>query len=400
MNRTQGILHSVEEGKAQFLTRLIPASIVLLLIFLAYDLRIYEGLTDAQSMDNAQLARQIATGQGYTTKFIRPCALEQLSLLAKTHSSSSKSTDLFSTAQHPSGVDRILPDTYNAPGYPYLLAGWFKLVKPNFDPAARDLMQTRLFGPDKFPIILNQIFLCLTAVLVFFVGLRLFDGRVAWLSVTSFLLTNLVWQYSITALSTSVLLFPLHCDHFCGDGNLLHRGSCFPKHGSLLRAGLALGLRTGFAPGRRVFDPAAPARLSHPAGDFSCRRAPAKLPDDSARCPDRRRHGGPLVLAHVPDLRQSGRFQRAVAALRDYRFRGEPDFLRPGPAQLRAVVQGHHRQGIPRLELAHPAYVESFGQQSLRPALSRIFPPQLSPGAGPGLALAAVGWRCCRGLDQ
>ena len=207
MNRIQGILHAVEEGKAQILTRLIPSAIALLLIFIAYDMRIFEGFTDAQSMDNAQLARQIATGAGYTTKFIRPYAIEQFSQFQR--SKSSTATELYPSDRYPRGTPRILPDSYNAPGYPYLLAGWFKLVHPAFDPTARQLSGTRVYGPDKFPMLLNQLFLCLTAVLVFLLARRLFDSRVAWLSVSVFLLTNLVWQYSITALSTSALMFLL-----------------------------------------------------------------------------------------------------------------------------------------------------------------------------------------------
>ena len=207
MNRMQGILHSLEEGKAQIVTRLIPSAIVLLLIFISYDVRIFQGLTDAQSMDNAQLARQIATGAGYTTKFIRPSAIAQFSQFQQAKARTA--TELYSSSQYPAGAERLLPDSYNAPGYPYLLAAWFKVVHPAFSTSAHDLAQTRIFGPDKFPMVLNQFFLCLTAVLVFVLALRLFDQRVAWLSVSVFLLTNLVWQYSISALSTSVLMFLL-----------------------------------------------------------------------------------------------------------------------------------------------------------------------------------------------
>ena len=60
MNITQAILHSIEEGKARILTRLIPFVVVLLVIILVYDVNVFIGLDDPQSMDNAQLARQLS----------------------------------------------------------------------------------------------------------------------------------------------------------------------------------------------------------------------------------------------------------------------------------------------------------------------------------------------------
>jgi hypothetical protein len=205
MNITQGILHAVEEGKARVLTRIIPFAVTLLVIFLCYNFRVFNGLDDAQSMDNAQVARQIARGDGFTTKFIRPYALGQLNSLAQKRPAA-QDRELFPAAKFPKGTERILPDTYNAPGYPYLLAGWFKLLNSKFDEAPRDIATARTYGPDHAIPWLNQIFLFLNAALIFILGWRLFDERVAWMAMTAFLLTDIVWQYSITALPTTGLM--------------------------------------------------------------------------------------------------------------------------------------------------------------------------------------------------
>lgn len=205
MNITQGLLHAVEEGKARILTRLLPFIMALLVIILCYDFRVFQGLDDAQSMDNAQVARQVARGSGFTTKFIRPYALGQLSSWAS--KTGGPGATLFPQNRFPKGTERILPDTYNSPGYPYLLAGWFALMQPKFDETPREIAQVRTYIPDHRIPWLNQIFLAATALLLFLLGLRVFDVRVAWMSMTGFFLTNLVWQYSITALSTTYLMF-------------------------------------------------------------------------------------------------------------------------------------------------------------------------------------------------
>ena len=64
---------------------------------LAYLLIQFRGLSSPSGMDQAQVAREIARGNGFSTKNIRPLALQQLQR---------------STGQIPLGN---FPDTFNAP---------------------------------------------------------------------------------------------------------------------------------------------------------------------------------------------------------------------------------------------------------------------------------------------
>jgi hypothetical protein len=140
--RIQTILHGIELGKAQVLTRVIPFFAGLIILAALYDLGpfsvppflsiggIFRGLDDPQSMDNAQLARQIMRGQGFTTKFIRPYALIQLRDYAITQGlDTGQLGQLFPPDRFPKGTQRIIPDTYNAPGYPCLLLSPRRLVR-------------------------------------------------------------------------------------------------------------------------------------------------------------------------------------------------------------------------------------------------------------------------------
>jgi hypothetical protein len=105
MSGLQTFVHGLEEGRGRFLLRLGPLVIAVAAIILFYDFSIYRGLNDAQSMDNAQLAREIARGNGFHTEFIRPYALAQLNAQA----AATGSGELFHAQTFSNGVARLLP---------------------------------------------------------------------------------------------------------------------------------------------------------------------------------------------------------------------------------------------------------------------------------------------------
>lgn len=216
MSGLQTFLYAVEVGKGRILARILPLIATVLIVGVLHDFGgvslpffgqlggMYHGLNDAQSMDNAQLARQIVRGAGYNTMFLRPHAIAQLHNYVMSRGGG---PDLFPPNRFPPGTPRMLPDTYNAPGYPYLLAAWFRILRPEFDPTPEYMSSHPTLPGDKWIPELNQIFMILTALLVFRLGLLLFDHRVAWISIIAFLVSDIIWQYSITALSTTFLMF-------------------------------------------------------------------------------------------------------------------------------------------------------------------------------------------------
>jgi 4-amino-4-deoxy-L-arabinose transferase-like glycosyltransferase len=225
-NLLQNIIRGVEVGEARFLTRLLPLAVALLVIGASYNFVLYHGLDDSQSMDNAQLARQIAHGEGYTTRFLRPQAIVDLTnYAAKRSLLTGAPAELFPPDQFPAGAPRILPDTYNAPGYPYVLAAWFYLIRPHFEEVISPRLDgfinpstnkvNAVYSGDRWIPALNLIFVILTGLLVYFLGRRLFDDRVAWLAVVMFFVTDLIWRYSVTGLSTSFLMFLVTAIIFC-----------------------------------------------------------------------------------------------------------------------------------------------------------------------------------------
>jgi len=203
MKLLPSIFYSIEVGRARSLVRLIPLAIVVLGIIALYNMRIYKGLDDMPSMDNAQLARQIERHQGFTTYFIRPYALTQVATYKAAHGQA----ELFPDSLYPSTSPRSIPDTYNAPAFPLLLAGFFKVIGVDFDESVGSMQAHHAFAGDRWIPFLNATFILLTAGLMFFLGWRLFDERVAWMGSVAFIVSDFVWNYSLVALPINLLMF-------------------------------------------------------------------------------------------------------------------------------------------------------------------------------------------------
>src|SRR5438270_5777997 len=93
----QRTVHTLEAGGAAVWIRRSLALAAVLGLSLLYLIHEFRGLATSQAMDQAQIARNIAKGQGFSTNFIRPLAIGQLQ------------------RAHKDVPRRIWYDTYNAP---------------------------------------------------------------------------------------------------------------------------------------------------------------------------------------------------------------------------------------------------------------------------------------------
>jgi hypothetical protein len=162
-----------------------------------------------------------------------------------------------------------------------------------------------MYSPDRWIPLLNQSFMLLTAILVFGLGLRHFDDRVAWVALISFVATELVWHYQPDRSFDQLVDVPRHrVLIFCA------LEICCGRARPVLKAPKSLSPRPGFGPSLG----SAPRRgLPDPVVIFSacsCRcsillsRMPRAVYSSFFRRPDRHRRGLPLVLAHVQGLRK------------------------------------------------------------------------------------------------
>ena len=211
--RVQELIHTFEEGTGSRFLKLLLASFVMIAAAVAYDLAAFRNLSTREGMDVAQLAWNISQGRGFTTYFIRPFSvhlLENKALAARpeptqaaeTNSTMSATADSKAKAAH---LDGTHPDLANAPVYPLLLAGIFKVIQMTHPNLA--LQQAfKVYQPDLVIAIVNQALFVLLGGFVFVFARRLFDEAVAWASAATVLGAELFWRFSLSGLSTILLM--------------------------------------------------------------------------------------------------------------------------------------------------------------------------------------------------
>lgn len=181
-------IHHWEEGPGAQLLKTFAAILAFIALACVYDLFTYQGFSSEEAMENAQLARNISEGKGYTTDSIRPLALYMLASAAPTGQSSK-------------ALAGPVPDLSNAPVYPFLLGLVMKILPFKFGSAG-----VWSYQPERWISLFNQVIFFATVVLLFSVARHLFDTTVAWLAAMLFAGTRLFWQFSISGLSTNLLI--------------------------------------------------------------------------------------------------------------------------------------------------------------------------------------------------
>ena len=161
-----------------------------------------------EAMDSAQLARNIAEGKGYTTLFIRPFSLYLVQSHNKAKHAAAPATTNLDFAQIKFNPH---PDLANPPVYPLVLAGLMtvrsfrypvELIKPFWS----DNSHFWRYQPDFQIAVFNEILLLVVVALTFFLARKLFDANVAWLAALLTIGCELLWRFSVSGLSTMLLL--------------------------------------------------------------------------------------------------------------------------------------------------------------------------------------------------
>ena len=186
----QELIHRFEEGPwSRYVKRVLFGCLIVTLMVL-YDVRAYRNFSNPEAMDAAQLARNIAQGKGYTTDVVRPFSMYLL--MAKQQR---EDADPLIRQRH--------PDLANPPLYPLLLAGILKAAAPNYIISRKAFTR---FAPEFLIALFSQGLFLLLVFLVYRLARRLFGAGVAWMSVVLILGTLQFWQFSVSGLSTMLLM--------------------------------------------------------------------------------------------------------------------------------------------------------------------------------------------------
>lgn len=180
----QRSVHALEEGVLAVWVKRGLLAVAILGIAMVYMWH-FRGLATAQAMDQAQIGRAIATGQGWHTNVLRPRAVGQL-------------------AAHGKNVARrIYYDTYQAPLPPLVDAVALFPIKSHLKMTAASVV----YAGDKAIVAMSILLFFASVVVLFFIARRLFDQRLALLACGLVLLCDALWQYSLSGLPQMLLLF-------------------------------------------------------------------------------------------------------------------------------------------------------------------------------------------------
>jgi hypothetical protein len=175
--------------------RLALSLVAMIGLALAYLLIQFGGLSSPTGMDQAQIAREIAKGNGFSTKFVRPL---EAHLLKQNFGQVS--------ADH-------VPDLYHAPLNPLVNAGVIYLLREQLDHRVSN--GEPVYRGDRLIAGVSILFFVLALFVTFRVSRLLFDARIAWLATGSVLVADQFWQFSLSGLPQMLLLFLLSCSLWC-----------------------------------------------------------------------------------------------------------------------------------------------------------------------------------------
>lgn len=158
----------------------------------------FRGLSTAKGMDQAQLARELARNNGFTTKVLRPVSIWQ----------SQQSSDGESTLLEASR------DSYHSPLHPVLLAAVLKVVDGGNADKWRMSGEETVYRLDRV-IAATSVILFLMAIGVNYLLIcRIFDNKIAGVTALLMVLCDLFWQYSQSGLPQMFMLLLFSCACF------------------------------------------------------------------------------------------------------------------------------------------------------------------------------------------
>ena len=168
--------------------------LILIILTLGNLFVLFRGLNSPQAMDQAQIAREIARGNGFTTKFIRPVAYEQAS-----------------NAQDGTVPLKNFQDTYHSPLNPLLNAAVLKLI--GADDAETWEMTTSefVFPLDRVIVTVSTLFFLMAIGVNYLLVSRIFDPKIAGVTAILMLFCELFWKYSLSGLPQMLMLLLFSC---------------------------------------------------------------------------------------------------------------------------------------------------------------------------------------------
>lgn len=190
---TQEWIHWLEMGEGARWIRLVATFLAIIALSLFVAWKQFHGVTTESALIQADVGRQLARGQGFSTLVNYPqtaAFLERRGVRFDEHAP--------------------YPELHQAPLYSIVIAGALRLLPASFRESLFSEVPTPPdgFRADYFLLGLNVALLWLSAWLTFDLGRRLFDAPAGWTAALALLLSVGAWQQTVVV-NGAVLLMAL-----------------------------------------------------------------------------------------------------------------------------------------------------------------------------------------------
>ncbi|MFN6094974.1 MAG: hypothetical protein ACK49J_08305 [Verrucomicrobiota bacterium] len=168
--------------------------IVLIILTLGNLFTLFRGLNSPQAMDQAQIAREIARGNGFATKMIRPVAYYQAEKTAR----------------------RTVPlqgfqDTYHSPLNPLLNAAVLKIIGADKANSWQMSENEMVYPLDRVIASVCTLFFLIAIGVNYLLISRIFDPKIASVCAILMLFCEVFWNYSLSGLPQMLMLLLFSC---------------------------------------------------------------------------------------------------------------------------------------------------------------------------------------------
>lgn len=163
--------------------------LVLILLTAGNIFALFRGLNTQQGMEHAQMAREIARGNGFTTKVIRPVAYDQAT-------KGGKEQVEFTNFR----------DTYHAPLNPLINAGVFRLIGAHEFGPWKMQEKEMVFALDRVVAAVSTLFFLVSIAVTYLLVSRIFDPKIAGVTAIIMLFCQSFWDFSLSGLPQMLML--------------------------------------------------------------------------------------------------------------------------------------------------------------------------------------------------
>jgi 4-amino-4-deoxy-L-arabinose transferase-like glycosyltransferase len=185
--RVQSTVRSLDQGRLGAVVKVAALAALIAGLSLLYLFVQFRGLATPDAMDQAQIARRLADRKGFTTDYIRPLAMSVLQRQG--------GTAPFDLSE--------FPDFFQSPLHPWVSSFGLRLIKADWKMELTDIVYTG----DRMVAAVSMVFFLLSVGVLYLVLARLFDRRLGLFGCAAVLLTDLMWQFSLSALPQMLVLF-------------------------------------------------------------------------------------------------------------------------------------------------------------------------------------------------